>query len=138
MAETARVSLSIDQPLLDKLERMVRASRYTNRSEFVRDMIREQIVQREWEGDGEALGTITMVYDHHQRGLSDKLTDLQHHHHREILVTTHVHLDPHLCAEVLLVRGRASQIRQVADELRQQRGVLHAALAISSTGKRLK
>ncbi|MCG3178899.1 MAG: putative nickel-responsive regulator [Phycisphaerae bacterium] len=137
MAEMARVSLSIERPLLDKLERMVRRSRYTNRSEFVRDMIREQIVQQEWEADEEALGTITMIYDHHQRGLSDKLTGLQHDHHKEILVTSHVHLDHHLCAEVVLVRGRASHIRQIADELRKQRGVLHAALAISSTGKTL-
>jgi len=137
MSDLERLSLSIEKPLLQELEKLVRRSRYTNRSEFVRDMIREQLVERQWEQDDEALGTITMVYKHDQRGLSDRLTTLQHDHHREILFTTHVHLDKHLCAEVILVRGRASRIRRVADDLRRQRGVLHAALAISSTGQRL-
>ncbi len=137
MAEVERVSLSLDKQLLDELEKMVKRSRYTNRSEFVRDMIRQQMVEREWEQDREALGTVTMIYDHHQRGLSEKLTGLQHDHHKEILVTTHIHLDKHLCAEVVVIRGRASRIRHIADELRKQRGVLHASLAISSTGKEL-
>ena len=137
MTELTRLSFSIEKPLLEQLEKLRKNSKYANRSEFIRDMIREQLVERQWQQDRQTLGTITLLYNHHLHKLSDKLTDLQHHHHQSILVSTHVHLDKHLCAEVLLVKGRASRIRKLADLLRQQKGVLHAALSISSTGKTL-
>ena len=137
MPDLARISLTIDAPLLERLERIMAASGYRNRSEFVRDMVREQIVQRDWEDGREALATITLLYKHDQHGLSDKLADVQHHHHREVLVTTHIHLDEARCAEVIVLRGKASSLAHIADELRKQRGVLHAALSISSTGRRL-
>jgi len=137
MSELVRLSLSMEQPLLDRLEKMVRRGKYTNRSEFIRDMIRERLVEEEWEKDREAVGTITLVYDHHARQLSGKLTGLQHAHHGEILATTHVHLDSHMCGEMILAKGKASGIRKIADLLRQQKGVLHASLSMSSTGKHL-
>jgi CopG family nickel-responsive transcriptional regulator len=123
--------------LLDRLGRIMASSHYTNRSEFIRDLLREQMVQRDWQEDREALATITLLYKHDQRGLSDKLTDLQHRHHRQIIVTTHIHLDESRCAEVIVLRGRASRLTRIADGLRKQKGVLHAALSISSTGLRL-
>lgn len=138
MADLERLSISIEQPLLDRLEVMIRESGYTNRSEYIRDLIRNRIVKEEWERNEEALGTITLLYDHHQRGLSDRLTDLQHDHHHAILATTHLHLDHHLCAEMIMVRGRASMIRKLADGMRKEKGVLHAELSLSSTGKRLR
>ena len=137
MADLVRMSFSIEQPLCKQLEKMVKESRYTNRSEFVRDMIREQLVSRQWQEDADALGTVTLVYNHHKRRLGEKLTRLQHHHHQEILAATHVHLDHDLCAEVVIIRGHASAIRHIADELRQQKGVLHAALSMSTTGQNL-
>ena len=137
MTELTRLSLSIEKSLLEQLEKLRKDSKYANRSEFIRDMIREQLVGRQWQEDRQSLGTITLLYNHHLHKLSEKLTDLQHEHHQSILVSTHVHLDKHLCAEVLLVKGRASRIRKLADLLRQQKGVLHAALSISSTGKSL-
>ncbi len=137
MTELTRLSLSIEKSLLEQLEKLRKDSKYANRSEFIRDMIREQLVERQWQEDRQSLGTITLLYNHHLHKLSEKLTDLQHDHHQSILVSTHVHLDKHLCAEVLLVKGRASRIRKLADLLRQQKGVLHAALSISSTGKTL-
>jgi CopG family nickel-responsive transcriptional regulator len=137
MPDLIRLSFSIEQSLLDRLEHMVRASGYANRSEFIRDMIRARIVQQEWERDEETLGTITLIYDHDFRRLNEKLTDLQHQRHGAILATTHIHLDEHLCAEMIMVKGRASEIQGIADLLQQQKGVLHAVLSISSTGKRL-
>ena len=137
MTELARLSFSIEKPLLEQLEKLRKNSKYANRSEFIRDMIRQQLVGRQWQDEREILGTVTLLYNHHLHKLSEKLTDLQHHHHQNILVSTHVHLDKHLCAEVLLVKGRASRIKQLADKLRQQKGVLHAALSISSTGTNL-
>ena len=137
MTDLVRMSFSIEKSLSDKLEKLLRTTGYTNRSEFIRDMLRERLVEQEWEKNSEVVGTITLVYDHHIRGLTEKLTDLQHHHHDTILATTHVHLDEHTCAETVLVKGRAKEVRQIADGLRGQKGVLHASLSTSSTGKRL-
>jgi CopG family transcriptional regulator, nickel-responsive regulator len=134
MSNLVRLSLSIDEPLYQRLEQMVAESGYANRSEFFRDLIRSRLVEREWERDTEAVGTVTLLYDHAAHDLSSKLTHLQHHHHKAVLATTHVHLDERLCIEMILVRGHAREIRRLADELGQQKGVLHANLAISSTG----
>ena len=95
-------------------------------------------MEGEWAKDEEVLGTVTLVYAHHHRQLSEKLTHLQHHHHHAVLVTTHVHLTRDVCAEVILVRAKASHVRQLADTLRRQKGVLHAELSMSSTGKTLR
>ncbi|GMU91139.1 MAG: hypothetical protein AMXMBFR4_01970 [Candidatus Hydrogenedentota bacterium] len=137
MSELERVSFSLEKPLLAKLERLVRDSRYTNRSEFIRDLIRAKLVEGEWERDEEAIGTVTLLYDHHVRGLSDRLTHLQHHHHSNVLAATHVHLTHDLCAEVIMIRGRAHLIREMANAMGREKGVLHASLSLSSTGKRL-
>ena len=138
MADLVRLSLSLPQPLLERLEALMQEQGYTNRSEFVRDMIRDHLVAHEWQStQQEALGTVTLVYNHHIRQLSEKLIELQHHHYHSILAATHVHLDHNLCAEVILIRAPAAQIQQLADHLRQQKGVLHATLSISSTGEHL-
>jgi CopG family nickel-responsive transcriptional regulator len=137
MSDLVRLSLSIEKPLFEQLERLVQKSGYENRSEFVRDMIRDRLVKGEWDKNVEVLGTITLVYDHHRRQLMEKLIDLQHDHHASVLVTTHVHLTHHLCAEVILVRGRASLIRKLADAIHQQKGVLHSELSMTSTGSEL-
>lgn len=137
MSSLVRFSLSIEKALLDRLERLLRNSRYGNRSEFIRDMIRNRLVEEEWKVNREVVGTVTLIYDHHKHELSRKLTHLQHHHHGLILATTHVHLDEHMCAEMILARGPAGRIRKMADLLHQQKGVLHASLSLGSTGKRL-
>ncbi|MGE3536728.1 MAG: nickel-responsive transcriptional regulator NikR [Candidatus Tectimicrobiota bacterium] len=138
MTELIRLSLSLPQPLLERLETLMQQQGYTNRSEFVRDMIRDHLVAHEWQSaQQETLGTVTLVYNHHIRQLSEKLIELQHHHYHAIMASTHVHLDHNLCAEVILVRASAAQIQELADHLRQQKGVLHATLSISSTGEHL-
>lgn len=137
MADLERLSFSLERPLLQRLEMLREEAGYGNRSEFLRDIIRGRLVERSWELDREAVGTITIVYDHHARGLNEKLTGLQHDHHEVILASTHVHLDHHHCVEVILVRGRAGRIRAVADALQKQKGVLHGGLSMSSTGREL-
>ena len=137
MSEVVRLSFSIDASLERKLEELVARSGYTNRSEFIRDMIRDRLVEQQWAQDREAVGAITLVYDHEARGLHDRLVELQHEHHDLILASTHVHLDRHRCAEMVLARGPAETIRRIADQLRRQRGVLHATLSMSSTGEDL-
>ena len=137
MAELVRLSLSLEKPLLKQLERLVKRSGYTNRSEFVRDLLRRRLVEEEWKGDQVVVGTVTLAYDHHARGLGERLTDLQHHHHDAILATTHVHLDEQMCVEMILMKGRAHELKHIAEHLRQHKGVLHAALSMSSTGNKL-
>ncbi len=137
MGDLARLSFSLEQPLLERLEALRHEAGYANRSEFLRDLIRGRLVDRAWERDEEAVGTITLIYDHHARGLTEKLLNLQHDHHEVILATTHVHLDHHRCVEVTLVRGRAARIRAIADGLRRHKGVLHCELSMSSTGREL-
>jgi CopG family nickel-responsive transcriptional regulator len=137
MPPLVRLSFSLEEPLSEALSGLVEGSGYTNRSEFIRDLIRDRMVAGQWQRDEEAVGTITLVFNHHLRRLAEKLTDLQHRHHHLVLTTTHVHLDAHLCIEVVLARGRAGDIRGLADALRQQKGVLHGALTLSSTGSSL-
>ncbi len=94
MSDVIRQSFSMENSLWEKVEELVKESGYTNRSEFLRDIIREKLVEREWQSKArEVVGTITLVYDHHARLLGEKLTDIQHDHHEAILATTHVHLD---------------------------------------------
>jgi CopG family nickel-responsive transcriptional regulator len=138
VSELVRLSISLERPLLKQLEALVKRSRYANRSEFIRDLVRQRLVEQQWsDSRQDVVGTITMVYDHHTRQLTDKLVDIQHDYHDHILASTHVHLSHDLCAEMIMIRGSAPRIRQITDRLRQQRGVLHAELAMSSTGERL-
>ncbi|MDH5542668.1 MAG: nickel-responsive transcriptional regulator NikR [Nitrospinota bacterium] len=137
MDKLERLSFSIEKKLLGRFEKLFKQSGYENRSEFIRDMIREKIVSEEWEKNEEALGTITLVYSHHGNTLSKKLTSLQHKYHSAIMVSTHLHLDSHLCAETIIVKSKADTIREIRNMLASQKGVYHASLSLSSTGKKL-
>jgi len=111
---------------------------YDNRSLAIADMIRAHLVEhRQQKGRGEIAGSITLVYDHHKHHLQDLLTDLQHEHRAVIISSLHCHLDHDNCLEVLAVRGKASEIKQLADELIAAKGVKHGKLTITSTGKDL-
>ena len=134
MTKLTRFSVSIEAPLYERMEALVAQRHYDNRSEFIRDLIRETLVATTWKQGEVAVGTITLVYKHHQRGLSEKLTHIQHHHPQLVLSATHIHLDHDLCVEAILVKGLANELQHMADELRKQKGVLHAALSMSSTG----
>jgi CopG family nickel-responsive transcriptional regulator len=137
VSELVRFSASIEKPLFDQMEKLLADGQYRNRSEFLRDLIRDRLVQRQWSGEEELLGTISLIYDHHVRGLSEKLTHQQHHFVGKVLATTHVHLDEHLCAEMIMVRGTGKEIQALADRLHREKGVLHARLTAGTTGKGL-
>lgn len=137
MSDLVRFTVSIEKALFSRLQKLVADSDYRNRSEFVRDLIRGQLVEQEWQTNKVHLGTISMVYDHHTRGLTDRLTHQQHHFTGMVLATTHIHLDEHLCAEMIMVRGRGKDIKTLADRLRREKGVLHVKLASGTTGKDL-
>ena len=138
MAKITRFAVSLEETLFQALEKLVRKHHYTNRSEYIRDLVRGKLVETEWEGEHvHVLGTLTLIYDHHAYELSKKLTDLQHHHHKVVLAATHVHLDEHMCAEMIMMQGHAHELREIADLAGKQKGVLHSTLSISSTGQGL-
>ena len=126
MSDLARIGVAIDSALLGKFDRLIEQRGYANRSEAFRDLIRSDLVEKRWESpDSNVVGTVTLVYDHHVRLLSERLTDLQHEHHRLILSTLHVHLDHDNCLEVILVKGKASAVQKLADALIATKGVKH-------------
>lgn len=137
MSNLTRLSLSIEKPLFEKLEALVEQGDYSNRSEFVRDLIRDHIVEKGWAGDEEMLGTIFMVYDHHVRELAAKLTHEQHHFTGHILATTHIHLDEKYCAEMIMIKGLAADIEKLVNHMRREKGVLQVRLAMGSAGNKL-
>jgi CopG family nickel-responsive transcriptional regulator len=137
MSGAIRFGVSMDPELLRRFDRLCRRRKYRNRSEALRDLARDALVREEWEGDDEIVGTITLVYDHHTRELSDRLTDVQHDHFHSILSSLHVHLDHDNCLEMIAVRGRASLVQEIADSLIGTRGVKHGRLSATTTGKRL-
>ncbi len=139
MGDLSRIGVAIDTDLLDKFDGLIAQRGYTNRSEAFRDLIRDELVEKAWESpDSQVVGTVTLVYDHHVRMLSDKLTDIQHDFHRSILSTLHVHLDHDNCLEVLVVRGKAADVRKVADALISTKGVKHGRLTITTSGADLR
>ena len=139
VSNVARFGVSMSETLLNQFDQLVHARGYANRSEAIRDLIRDALVAREWEeGDGEVAGTITLVYDHHTAGLTDTLTELQHEYHDLIISTLHVHLDEHNCLETLIVRGSPREAKELADQLISLKGIVHGKLTVTSTGRNLK
>ena len=113
MSTLTRFSISIEQELLDRFLRVAKKRGWGNRSEALRNLIRDALVREEWAADAEIVGTITLVYDHHKRELSDKLTSIQHDHHDAVLSATHIHLDHDNCLEMIAVRGTASEVQRI-------------------------
>ncbi len=138
MAGVTRFGVSLDESLLAKFDRVIGRKGYTNRSEAIRDLIRDNLVREQWElGTEQAVGTITLVYSHDVPDLSDRLTDLQHAHYRSIISALHVHLDPHHCLEVLVLRGKAKDLKAIADRLIGTRGVKHGTFSATAEGRAL-
>lgn len=138
MADLTRFGISIDDNLLQRFDDLLARKGYVNRSEAIRDLIRNALVEDQWtRGDEETVGTMTLVYDHHTRDLADKLTEHQHSHHDQIVSALHVHLDAHHCLEVLVLRGKAADLKRIADRLIGTRGVKHGTFSATSEGKTL-
>ncbi|MBD3384358.1 nickel-responsive transcriptional regulator NikR [candidate division KSB1 bacterium] len=138
MSKLVRFGISLDAQLLKEFDALIKKKEYANRSEAIRDLIRDVLIHKEWQDEErEMIGTITLIYDHHIRDLSAKLTHGQHQHHHQIISTMHVHLDHDNCLEVLAVRGKANEVRKIADHLIGMKGVKHGKLVTTSTGKDL-
>lgn len=136
MESVVRLGVSLPKELLEPFDRLVESKGYKSRSEAIRDLIRKTLVEEEWRGEArEMAGTLTMVYDHHNRDLPMRLMDIQHDHHDLVVTTQHVHLDHHNCLEVLVLRGPAREIARLADRLIACNGVKHGVFVPSTTGR---
>jgi len=137
MSELVRFGVSLEKSLLERFDVLIREKQYTNRSEALRDLIREELVQREWREGSDVAGAITLIYDHHKRDVLSRVTDTQHEFQRVIISTQHIHLDHHNCLEIVAARGKAEEVQKLADALRSIKGVRHATLSMSSTGREI-
>jgi CopG family transcriptional regulator, nickel-responsive regulator len=138
MAELCRIGVAINEDLLAKFDQLIEKRGYANRSEAFRDLIRKELVEDVWGSpDAEVFGTVTLVYDHHVRLLTEKLTELQHKYHAAILSSLHVHLDHDNCLEVILVRGKAAVVRKLSDALIATKGVKHGRFTATTSGSQL-
>ena len=136
MVDAIRFGVSMSKDLLKAFDQVIKAAGYRNRSEAIRDLIRERLVKQEWQlTDKETVGTITIVYSHDVHELTEVLTALQHKYHKQIISTMHIHLDKHNCLEVLVVKGKGRQITKIADRLLSTKGVKHGKLTTTTTGK---
>lgn len=139
MGELIRFGVSMPEALLKQFDRLIAEKGYRNRSEAVRDLIRTALVEERWKSDEAVVaGTLTLIYDHHARELTRQLNRLQHDQHQMIISNLHVHLDEHNCLEVIVIRGRAGEVKEMADRLKSIRGVKHGQLSITSTGADLE
>lgn len=139
MPDLTRFGVSIENSVLRKFDSIIKRKNYANRSKAICDMVRNMIVEEEWEtGSAESIGTINIVYDHHKKGLSNVLNHIQHDYHGFIVSDTHVHLDHDNCLDVIIVKGKTKIIRRIADKLISAKGVKFGKLTIATKGKELK
>lgn len=137
MSELIRFGVSIDSRLLSRFDQLIAEKGYANRSEAIRDLIRDELVEQSWEEEEEeeAVGTITLVYNHEMRDLTEKLTDYQHQVHGAVISSLHVHMDEHNCLEVLVVKGKGGELKKVANRLIGTKGVKHGKMVTTTTGR---
>jgi CopG family transcriptional regulator, nickel-responsive regulator len=138
MEKIKRFGVSTEGRLLEQFDSYIAANNYENRSEAIRDLIRKELVEQEWEKTNkEVAGAIVIVYDHHKREVVDKLLDIQHDFHELIISSQHIHLDHDNCLEIIVVKGRISHVNELAAKLKSIKGVKHASLTKSTLGKNI-
>ncbi len=131
-----RYTITIPEELLHQFDTSIEKKGYANRSEAIRDLIRDSLVHDEWvEDDEKVAATVTLIYDHHTSDLGDKLTDLQHHQAHLVVAATHVHLDNDNCLEVIILRGSCKEVRHLAEKMIAIRGVKHGKIVHTTEGR---
>lgn len=139
MSTITRFGVSLDSDLLEEFDGLIAGRGYTNRSEALRDLIRNELVAEKWKaGSEQAVAVVSIVYDHHELDLPKKLTDIQHESHDLVVSTLHVHLSHHSCLEVLVLRGRGNKIKSLGDRLVSTRGVKHGEVFLTTSSDSLR
>ena len=137
MSKIKRFGVSLEEDLLEQLDSFIRRKNFANRSQGIRNLIRERLVEKEWVEGGEVAGAITLVYDHHKRELLETIIDTQHHFLPFIVSTQHIHLDEDNCLEIVAVKGRAKEIRNLFYKMKGIKRIKHSSLAVTTTGKKM-
>lgn len=143
MSDIVRFGVSLEKELLNDFDKDLKEKGYQNRSEAIRDLIRDRLVEKEWEPEsqednGERMAVLTIVYNHHQPDLTKTLTDIQHESHGVVYSTLHIHLDHDNCLEIMVLKGKATKIKQLGENIVSTRGVRHGKMILTTTGKGLK
>lgn len=134
MADLSRFGVSVEEELLESFDELIAAQNYANRSEALRDLMRDALVKSKLEDspeEGDALGSLTLVYDHHASELNDKMNEIQHDHHDLVVSVLHVHVSHDDCMEVIVLRGNLREIRRLSDALLSLKGVKHGKLFVT-------
>ena len=138
MGNIIRFGVSLDSKLLERFDALCAKRGYETRSEAIRDLLRNTLVEQEWESSGkDVAAALTLVYDHHTKDLTRKVINAQHEAHHLIITTMHVHLDHHHCLEVLVLKGPGTEVRGLAERLIATRGVIFGRLSLATTGANL-
>jgi CopG family nickel-responsive transcriptional regulator len=137
MSDLSRISISLENDLLTRFDRFASSQGYPTRSEALKALMRRNLVERDWTANGVVAGAVTLVYDHHRKGVVSRITDVQHDFNSVIVSAQHVHLDHDHCLEIVVVRGRAGEIRRLVAALKSLKGLKHSALVMTSVGKTL-
>ena len=135
MSELVRFGVSIDKELLEKFDAKIKLENYSNRSNAISDLIREELIKQEWQENKIITGVITIVFDHHIRDLVNNLTNIQHEHHNVIISSQHIHLDHDYCFEIIVVKGKPNELKNLCSKLKAAKGVKHANLNLATTGE---
>src|SRR5450830_499566 len=138
MEKVKRFGVSIEESLLRKFDIFIETRKYKNRSEAIRDLIRENFVNDSWENSNRtAAGAIILVYDPHKRELLDSLVSMQHNYQNFIISSQHIHLDHHNCMEIIVVKGEMQKLFEFEAILKATKGIKHTTFAKSTLGEEL-
>ena len=135
MSNITRISISVEEELLEQFDRYSAGHGYPTRSEAVKAVIRDALVHKQWEKGDDVAGAVSVVYDHHKPGVVQKILSVQHDWGDVILCSQHVHLDHDNCMEIIAVRGRGERIKKFLSRLRAIKGLKHSVLTMSTTGE---
>ena len=138
MGKLIRFGVSMDNALIERFDGLIKEEGYVNRSEAIRDLIRERLVEEEWEEDDEVCGGILLVYDHHKHHLSEKITEIQHHFYKLVISTQHIHMDHDNCMEIISIRGKARDIKNFFNKLRATTGIKQCDIIKATVGDKIK
>lgn len=127
----SRFGVSLEKELLEVLDKFVKENKFANRSQAIRHLISKNVVEKKWQSNNVVAGAVILVYDHHKRDLLMKLTDIQHDFHEEILSAQHFHLDHDNCLEIVALKGKASRLTELSDNLIAVKGIQHGKLVMS-------
>lgn len=137
MTKLVRFGISLEEELLRNFDKYIKDKEYQNRSEAIRDLIRGEFVKKEWSGNKEVAGIITLVYNHHKRELVNKLTDIQHDFHQLVISDQHIHLDHNNCLETVVVKGKSKEVEKLAYKMKSIKGVKYGTLTMTTIAKEL-